>query len=330
MAVKAKSGKKLLKSAPKALGRNAIKSQSRNSSKNTSRSKGLGRGLSALLDSTDKEYANVLAPSSAESRDRDLPIEFLVPNPYQPRHYFDKQKSADLIQSVKDRGILQPLLVRRRGKLNEYEIIAGERRWRAAQAAGLHKVPVLIREMSDTEALEVALVENIQRHDLSPIEEAMGYKRLMDEFHHTQEQLGHIVGKSRSHIANILRLLVLPSFVRELVNEGKISMGHARALITVEDAEAVARRILEEGLSVRQVENLAKIGRVRNKPAASIKIYKQDKDADTIALEKDLSLALGLTVTIDFNSDESGELRLQYKTLDQLDDVCQRLSSRIQ
>ena len=158
----------------------------------------------------------------------------------------------------------------------------------------------------------------------------MGYRRLMDEFHHTQEQLGHIVGKSRSHIANILRLLVLPSFVRELVNEGKISMGHARALITVEDAEAVARRILEEGLSVRQVENLAKIGRVRNKPAASIKIYKQDKDADTIALEKDLSLALGLTVTIDFNSDESGELRLQYKTLDQLDDVCQRLSSRIQ
>ncbi|MBL4801284.1 MAG: ParB/RepB/Spo0J family partition protein [Emcibacter sp.] len=306
----------------------AVKTKSgKNISKNPSKAKGLGRGLSALLESTDKEYANISAP--AEIRDRELPIEFLVPNPYQPRHYFDEQKSADLIQSVKDRGILQPLLVRQRGDKNEYEIIAGERRWRAAQAAGLHTVPVLIREMTDAEALEIALIENIQRHDLSPIEEGLGYKRLMDDFHHTQEQLGHIVGKSRSHIANILRLLVLPSSVRDLVSVGKLSMGHARALVTVEDAEAVAIRIVEEGLSVRQVENLAKIGKSRKKPVASIKIYKQDKDADTVALEKDLSLALGLAVTIEFNSDESGELRLQYKTLDQLDDVCQRLSSRV-
>ncbi|VAV87302.1 Chromosome (plasmid) partitioning protein ParB [hydrothermal vent metagenome] len=291
--------------------------------KKQNKSRGLGRGLSALLDSTDREYANISVPTMAH--DRELPIEFLVPNPYQPRHFFDEQKSADLIRSVKDRGILQPLLVRRRGETNEYEIIAGERRWRAAQAAGLHNVPVLIREMSDAEALEIALIENIQRHDLSPIEEAMGYKRLMDEFHHTQEQLGHIVGKSRSHIANILRLLALPQSVRDLVSQGKLSMGHARALITANDAEALALRAVNEGLSVRQVESLAKGGKPPKKTATRQKTARQNKDADTIALEKDLSLALGLVVSIEFNSDESGELRLHYKTLDQLDDVCQRL-----
>ncbi len=290
--------------------------------------KGLGRGLSALLVSTDKEYADLSAPSA--SRDRDLPIEFLVPNPYQPRLFFDEEKSADLIQSIKDRGILQPLLVRRRGDLDEYEIIAGERRWRAAQAAELHHVPVIIREMTDGEALEIALIENIQRHDLSPIEEARGYKRLMDEFHHTQEQLGHIVGKSRSHIANILRMLVLPDSVQKLVMQGKLSMGHARALITVDDAEAVAKRIVAEGLSVRQVEAISKKGKASPaspmKKADRMRPVKQNKDADTVALENDLSLALGLTVSIDFNSDESGELRLQYKTLEQLDDICQKLS----
>lgn len=229
----------------------------------TSNTKGLGRGLSALLGSTDKEYADLSASSIGQ--DRELPIEFLVPNPYQPRSYFDAEKSSDLIASIKDRGILQPLLVRRRGDLDQYEIIAGERRWRAAQAAGLHRIPVLIREMTDGEALEIALIENIQRHDLSPIEEAMGYKRLMDEFHHTQEQLGHIVGKSRSHIANILRLLALPEGVRTLVNEGKLSMGHARALITAEDPSAIAARIIAEGLSVRQVETLCKGGRAKGK-----------------------------------------------------------------
>ncbi len=291
--------------------------------------KGLGRGLSALLGSTDKEYSDI--STANVSRDRDLPIEFLVPNPYQPRFYFDEQKSADLIQSIKDRGILQPLLVRRRGDLDEYEIIAGERRWRAAQAAELHSIPVIIREMSDTEALEIALIENIQRHDLSPIEEAMGYRRLMDEFHHTQEQLGHIVGKSRSHIANILRLLALPDAVQKLVAEGRLAMGHARALITVDDATAMAHRIINEGLSVRQVESLSKKGKAgkparAKTPAAAPKAHRLDKDADTLALEKDLSLALGLSVSIEFNSDESGELRLQYKTLEQLDDICQRLS----
>ncbi len=290
--------------------------------------KGLGRGLSALLVSTDKEYADL--STSSVSHDRDLPIEFLVPNPYQPRLFFDEEKSADLIQSIKDRGILQPLLVRRRGDLDEYEIIAGERRWRAAQAAELHHVPVIIREMTDGEALEIALIENIQRHDLSPIEEARGYKRLMDEFHHTQEQLGHIVGKSRSHIANILRMLLLPDSVQTMVMQGKISMGHARALITVDDAEAVAKRIVAEGLSVRQVEAISKKGKAGPaspvKKADRMRPVKQNKDADTVALENDLSLSLGLTVSIDFNSDESGELRLQYKTLEQLDDICQKLS----
>lgn len=294
--------------------------------KKAPKNKGLGRGLSALMRATDKEYTNIA--TSEAPRDRDLPIEFLVPNPYQPRFYFDAQKSADLIQSIKERGILQPLLVRRRGRLDEYEIIAGERRWRAAQAAGLHNIPVLIREMSDAEALEIALIENIQRHDLSPIEEALGYKRLINEFHHTQEQLSHVVGKSRSHIANILRLLVLPEAIRQLVAEGKLSMGHARALIKVDDALALAQRIMNEGLSVRQAEALARKGKTkpRAKSSGESKTRKLDKDADTIALENDLSLSLGLVVSIEFNSDESGELRMQYKSLDQLDDICQRLS----
>ncbi len=283
-----------------------------------------------MLGSTDKEYADLSVSSGGP--DRELPIEFLAPNPYQPRIYFDAEKSSDLIASIRDRGILQPLLVRRRGNLDQYEIIAGERRWRAAQAAGLHRIPVLIREMTDGEALEIALIENIQRHDLSPIEEAMGYKRLMDEFHHTQEQLGHIVGKSRSHIANILRLLALPEGVRTLVNEGKLSMGHARALVTAGDAQAIAARIIAEGLSVRQVESLCKGGRLKAKnrarTSAGAKVYKLDKDPDTVALEKDLSSTLGLAVSIAFNSDESGELRIAYKSLEQLDDLCQRLSSR--
>jgi len=296
--------------------------------KTTPKNKGLGRGLSALMGTVNKEYSDIsLVPVS---RDRDLPIEFLVPNPYQPRLYFDEQKSADLIQSIKTRGILQPLLVRRRGDLDEYEIIAGERRWRAAQAAGLHNIPVLIREMTDGEALEIALVENIQRHDLSAIEEAQGYKRLMDEFHHTQEQLGHIVGKSRSHIANILRLLALPASVQTLVSEGKLSMGHARALITADDAQALAARILADGLSVRQLEAILKKKnqppKSAGKPATGKKPSRLDKDTDTLALENDLSRALGLSVTIEFKSDESGELRLAYKSLDQLDDICQRLT----
>lgn len=290
--------------------------------KKTSKNKGLGRGLSALLESTDKEYANIRTAEGSD--DRSLPIEFLVPNPYQPRFYFDEEKSADLIGSIKDRGILQPLLVRRRGNLDEYEIIAGERRWRAAQTAGLHNIPVLIREMSDAEALEIALVENIQHHDLSPVEEAMGYRRLMDEFHHTQEQLGQIVGKSRSHVANILRLLALPDQVRHWVAEGKLTMGHARALIPLKDAEAVALRIIREGLSVRQVEALVRKGR-SNPRTKSSKPLRRDKDGDTIALENDLSRSLGLTVIIDFNEDESGELRVQYKSLEQLDDICRRL-----
>ncbi|MCF8473479.1 MAG: ParB/RepB/Spo0J family partition protein [Emcibacter sp.] len=294
----------------------------------SNKNKGLGRGLSALLGSTNKEYADI--DKGDTIRERDLPIEFLVPNPFQPRFYFDEQKSVDLINSIRDRGILQPLLVRRRGELDEYEIIAGERRWRAAQAAGLHRVPVLIREMTDGEALEIALVENIQRHDLSPIEEALGFQRLMDEFHHTQEQLGHIVGKSRSHIANILRLLLLPKSVQNLVAEGKLSMGHARALITVKDAENIAQRILKEGLSVRQVELIAKKDKAKTvkslNKSSNNKGLRLDKDADTLALENDLSLALGLKVAIEFNSDETGELRLYYKSLEQLDDICQRLN----
>ncbi len=296
---------------------------------NPKNNKGLGRGLAALMDVTDKEYSDV--PTGTASRDRDLPIEFLVPNPYQPRFYFDEEKSADLIQSIKNRGILQPLLVRRRGELDEYEIIAGERRWRAAQAAGLHNIPVLIREMSDSEALEIAIIENIQRHDLSSIEEGLGYKRLMDEFHHTQEQLSHMVGKSRSHIANILRLLTLPEPVQQLVSEGKLSMGHGRALINAPDAKMLAERVISEGLSVRQIETILRTAKAsssaRKKKPQKKSASRLEKDIDTIALEKDLSLALGLSVSIEFNSGESGELRLQYKSLEQLDDICYRLNT---
>lgn len=292
------------------------------------RSKGLGRGLSALMGSTEKSYEAVEAGLSGEDRNRPgrtLPIEFLFPNPYQPRTYFNEDKSRELIESIRQKGVLQPLLVRPRDGVNEYEIIAGERRWRASQAAGLHEVPVVIREMTDVEALEIALIENIQRHDLSPVEEAAGYRRLMDEFGHTQEKLGSIVGKSRSHIANILRLLALPQSVQDLVAEGKLSMGHARALITAENPEELARKIIAEGLSVRRTELLAK-GGTPKLPSAKPAAARMAKDADTVALEHDLSQSIGLKVTLDLKSGESGELRISYNNLDQLDDICRRLS----
>jgi len=301
------------------------------------KNKGLGRGLSALLSSTDKEYANIAladdagtAQAGAIRADKDVPIEFLVPNPNQPRKTFDDEKAKELVDSIKEKGVLQPILVRPIKGGDNYEIIAGERRWRAAQAAGLHKLPVIVKDLSDVEALEIAIIENVQRHDLSPIEEALGYKRLMDEFGHTQEILGKIVGKSRSHIANILRLLVLPEKVRTMLAAGQLSMGHARALITADDPDALAARIVKEGLSVRQTEALAKQAKQGDK-APTIKVAPKkkvllEKDPDTLALENELSLSLGVKVSIDFHADETGELRLQYKSLEQLDDLCQRLN----
>ncbi len=277
----------------------------------------LGRGLSALFgEDTADHFEGETAGGTYN-----VPIEFLKPNRYQPRQTFDQEQIESLVASVKEQGILQPILVRRDAeRADSYEIIAGERRWRAAQIAQLHEVPVVIRDVSDESALEIALVENIQRQDLNPLEEAEGYQRLMDEFSHTQEHLANAVGKSRSHVANTLRLLNLPDGVKIMLSGGELSAGHARALLNAEDPEALARRVLKQGLNVRQTERLLqqeKSGRAKPGRAA-------EKDPDTVALENDLSNLLGLKVSVTFRR-TGGELVIHYKTLDQLDDVLHRL-----
>lgn len=291
---------------------------------------GLGRGLSSLMDAREPAYDEI-AVVNTETNDtkskKEIPIEFLVANKYQPRIHFDDSKAKELLESVKSKGILQPLLVRTKGK-DSYEIIAGERRWRAAQAAGLHQVPVVIKELSDEEALEVAIIENIQRHDLNPIEEALGYKRLMDEFSHTQSALGKAVGKSRSHVANMLRLLVLSENVRKYMRDGFISMGHARALITADNPEELAKMVVRDGLSVRQTEKLAKSAKNGEQEISPSKAKKRtSKDVDTIAFEEELSTALGLKIELDSSNGESGVLKIYYQSLEQLDDVCGKLNN---
>lgn len=292
---------------------------------------GLGRGLSSLMDTRETAYDNItpaaVAAPETPRASKEIPIEFLTANEYQPRVHFDDDKAKELTDSVKEKGILQPILVREKGK-DRYEIIAGERRWRAAQAAGLYEVPVVIKEMSDEEALEVAIIENIQRHDLNPIEEALGYKRLMDEFAHTQNALGKAVGKSRSHVANILRLLALPEAVQNYMRDGKLSMGHARALITAEDPAGLAKQVVKDGLSVRQTETLAKAVKLGGgvTSSASQKIGTA-KDVDTIAFENELSASIGLKVEIDSKGGESGVLKIHYKTLEQLDDICAKINN---
>ncbi|MBF0268076.1 MAG: ParB/RepB/Spo0J family partition protein [Alphaproteobacteria bacterium] len=289
----------------------------------------LGRGLSSLLG--DDEPAADLGELDKLRSSKNVPVEFLRPGKFQPRHNFDDDKFQELVESVRAKGILQPILVRRHpDERNSFEIIAGERRWRAAQMAKLHDVPVIVREFSDKEALEVALVENLQRQDLSAIEEAEGYKRLMEEFRHTQEDLAKVVGKSRSHVANTLRLLTLPALVRTLVEEGTLSAGHARALLGAPNAEELAEKVVAKGLSVRQTEKLAQAE--GGKPvragsaSATAKGTGEEHDADTLALERDLSNLLGLKVNIKFRGD-GGELVIHYKSLEQLDDVLHRLSS---
>jgi len=277
----------------------------------------LGRGLSALFG----EEAAPEVPGSSTGI-RQLPVELLHPGRYQPRRNFDAENLAALVESIRAQGILQPLLVRPHPDLpDQYEIVAGERRWRAAQAAQLHEVPVVLREFGDREALEIAIVENVQRQDLSPLEEAEGYRRLLEEFAHTQEDLAKAVGKSRSHIANMLRLLSLPPEVQQLLEEGKITAGHARALIGVEDAGQLAKEIVRHGMSVRQVERAAKARALRPQQAASL--YGA-RDADTAALERELTQLLGLKVQVVF-SGEGGMLTVHYRTLDQLEDVLRRL-----
>jgi ParB family chromosome partitioning protein len=286
------------------------------------RRKRLGRGLSALFneDTGDAAAMDKLRPVKT------VPVERLRPGKFQPRHRFDEKEMAPLVDSVRERGVLQPILVRRDPQRpDEYEIVAGERRWRAAQAAKLHEVPVVVREFADREALEVALVENIQRQDLTPIEEAEGYRRLMQEFSHTQEALAVSVGKSRSHVANMLRLLTLPDSVKAMVDDGRLSAGHARALIGAKDVAALAENVALRGLSVRETETLAsaakKPGGSKSGSAAT-----SAKDADTKALERDLSSLLGLKVTLDVRG-QGGTVAIHYRTLDQLDDVLKRLKS---
>lgn len=284
---------------------------------------GLGRGLSALFGDA--------APAEAEAVDRVrltrlVPIDQIHPGRYQPRRRFDDEEMRALVDSVRERGVLQPLLVRKDEDsppgAPSFEIIAGERRWRAAQLAGLHEVPVLVRTLSDREALEIALIENIQRQDLTPLEEAEGFRRLMDEFSHTQEDLARAVGKSRSHVANMLRLLALPDEVKRLVQEGQLSMGHARALLTAHDPAALAQEVVKRGLNVRQTEQLVKdaaAGRQAKLPAV--------KPPDTVALEREVSTALGLKVVV-AGRGPKGVLQIHYKTLDQLDGVLTRILGR--
>ncbi|WP_299547943.1 ParB/RepB/Spo0J family partition protein [uncultured Tateyamaria sp.] len=289
--------------------------------------RGLGRGLSALM----ADVAEPASPTttSGEGGEQNVPIEKIKPNPNQPRRHFDAGPLEDLVASIKEKGVLQPLIVRPSG--GEYEIVAGERRWRAAQQAQLHELPVLVRDFSDTEVLEVAIIENIQRADLNPIEEAAGYKQLMDRFGHTQEKMAEALGKSRSHIANLLRLLQLPDDIQTFVVDGSLSAGHARALITADDPVALAKKVIADGLSVRATEALVKkvsedVG--DNIFVGSPKPKAQSKDADTRALEDDLSAATGVKVSLMHKPDgESGTLTLQYDTLDQLDDLCRRLSA---
>ena len=289
--------------------------------------RGLGRGLSALMADVNPDPVSTenQAPRNSEVL---VPIEKVQANPDQPRRQFLQEDLDDLTASIKEKGVLQPLIVRPR-PMGIYEIVAGERRWRAAQAAQLHEVPVLIRDYSDLEMLEVAIIENIQRSDLNAMEEAQSYKQLMERFGHTQEKMAEALGKSRSHIANLVRLLHLPEDVRNLVQDRKLSAGHARALITSDNASELAKKIVKGGLSVRATEALVKKDaagdNTPSKPRSARKPV--EKDADTRALEGDLSAILRMKVSIDhIAGGEKGSITINYDSLDQLDELCNILS----
>jgi len=284
----------------------------------------LGKGLSALFGDDKKDYGE----SDRVNTTKTVPIEFVHPGKFQPRRMFDEAEIEGLVESVRKRGILQPILVRRHpDKPTDYEIIAGERRWRAAQKAELHEISIIIKDLSDGEALEIALVENLQRQDLNPLEEAEGYQRLIDEFSNTQEDLAKTVGKSRSHVANMLRLLGLPDSVKELVDQGAFSAGHARALAGAEKSEVLAKQVVKKGLNVRQTEALVRAGSKRTRPKKE-KSEATEKDSDTLALEREMTALLGLAVSIDYRDDKGGRLVIHYQSLEQLEDILGLLSHR--
>ncbi|MBU1305164.1 MAG: ParB/RepB/Spo0J family partition protein, partial [Alphaproteobacteria bacterium] len=269
----------------------------------------LGRGLAALIgDMATVEGARVTESGGVKR----LPVDFIIANRANPRRTFDNDQLEELTNSIREKGVMQPLLVRPSTDPNIFELIAGERRWRAAQRAGLHDVPVIVRDVDDKEALELAIIENVQRADLNPLEEAMGYGQLIEQFDYTQQDLAQVIGKSRSHVANTLRLLRLPEDVREMVSSGSLTAGHARTLITAEDPATLARQIVSGGLSVREAEALSQQRDIAGtkKPSASA----QERDADTVALERRLSDALGLSVSL-AHSERGGKLEIRYKTL---------------
>ena len=282
----------------------------------------LGRGLASLIGDVGGEAAHVERPRAQ----RKVPIEFLKPNPRNPRRAFSEAELGELADSIKQHGVIQPIVVRPvKGAQDRYEIIAGERRWRASQAAGLHEVPIVPLDVSDSDALELAIIENVQREDLNPMEEAQGYHALAGEFKRSQEDIARIVGKSRSHVANMMRLTKLPAEVQAFISQGQISAGHARALIGVPDPLAAAKRILEQGLNVRQTEELAHDEGVPELKPQKSRAGGKAKDPDTVALEKRVSDALGLTVSVNHRN-PGGTVQINYRNLEQLDEVVRRLA----
>lgn len=290
---------------------------------------GLGRGLAALLDEAVRpgSQPESSAPAESEARGvREVEIARIRPNPAQPRQHFDEESIAELAESIAQRGVLQPILLRPDG--DGFQLVAGERRWRAAQRAKLHAIPAIVREIDDSTSAEIALIENVQRQDLNAIEEAEGYRKLIENYGHTQDEISKLVHKSRSHVTNLLRLLNLPEAVKQSLLQGDISMGHARAIASADDAEELARQIVAKGLSVRQAEALVK----RVRPGAGSDIGRASArnakpvDADLAALERQLGDMLGVRVKVSHDG-RSGTVTLHYSSLDQLDMICQRLSS---
>lgn len=284
----------------------------------------LGRGLAALIGEMDQPISDIASKPSV-SADRKVAIDLVIRNAKNPRKHFAEEDLQDLASSIRQHGIVQPVVVRPVHD-GRYEIIAGERRWRAAQLAGLNEIPVLIREVDDRTALELAIVENVQRADLNPIEEAMGYEQLIAEHGYTQNDLGEIIGKSRSHVANSLRLLKLPDLVRDMLFAGSLSAGHARALVPTSDPVGLARAIVAKGMSVRDAERLAQ-NNIRSQNSPALETKSVSKDPDTLALERTLSDSLGLAVTVNHKGN-GGKLMISYKSLEQLEEICRLLERR--